>query len=165
MSLTGIRSGGQSGVDRAALDAAIANNIAYAGWCPKGGWAEDFTNPPGLLARYINLRETPSSSPEQRTAWNVRDSAATLVLLNNAVTASKGTDFTRVCAELIFERPFHQCDLSSADEEAAVRTWLREISFGPTIELNIAGPRESESPGIYIVAYNFLSKLFHDLRS
>ena len=47
-----IISGGQSGVDRAALDVAIARGIAYGGWCPKGGWAEDLAVPPGLLARY-----------------------------------------------------------------------------------------------------------------
>ena len=44
-----IRTGGQSGVDRAALDFAIEHNIPYCGWCPKGGWAEDYPDPPGLL--------------------------------------------------------------------------------------------------------------------
>jgi hypothetical protein len=48
-------SGGQSGVDRAALDAALARGIEYGGWCPRGGWAEDFQRPPGLLARYPKL--------------------------------------------------------------------------------------------------------------
>jgi hypothetical protein len=69
-----IVSGGQSGVDRAALDVAIARGIPYGGWCPKGGWAEDMPAPPGLLAHYPHLRETPSADPAERTAWNVRDS-------------------------------------------------------------------------------------------
>ena len=47
-----IISGGQTGIDRAALDAAIEMGVDYGGWCPKGGWAEDFRKPPGLLARY-----------------------------------------------------------------------------------------------------------------
>jgi hypothetical protein len=68
-----VRSGGQSGVDRAALDVAIAHSIPYSGWCPLGGWAEDFPTPPGLLAAYPQLTETPSAETEQRTAWNVRD--------------------------------------------------------------------------------------------
>ena len=73
-----IVSGGQTGVDRAALDAAIARGIAYGGWCPQGGWAEDCPEPPGVLARYPLLRETPSADPAQRTEWNVRDSDASL---------------------------------------------------------------------------------------
>src|SRR2546425_1493353 len=77
-----IRSGGQTGVDRAALNAAVLTGRPYEGWCPKGGWAEDFLRPPGLLPpgllmKYPHLMETPSKSPEQRTEWNVRDSAAT----------------------------------------------------------------------------------------
>ena len=79
-----IVSGGQSGVDRAALDVAVARGIDYAGWCPRGGWAEDLTEPPGLLARYPHLRETPSADPAQRTEWNVRESDATLILIEGA---------------------------------------------------------------------------------
>jgi len=166
MNLVRIRSGGQSGVDRAALDAAIASSIPYAGWCPKGGWAEDFPKPPGLLAKYKNLRATPSALPEQRTAWNVRDSTATLVLVNGADTPSKGTEFTRLCADLIFERPFLWCDFSSTNAEDTILIWLADISLVTRkIELNIAGPRESESPGIYAAAHGFLCKLFSDLQS
>src|ERR1700730_7354242 len=76
-----IRSGGQTGVDRAALDAAVLKGRPYEGWCPKGGWAEDFLRPPGLLTIYPHLMETPSESPEQRTDWNVRDSAANIVFV------------------------------------------------------------------------------------
>ena len=53
-------SGGQTGADRAALQAAIATGTPYGGWCPKDGWAEDLPRPPGVLALYPNLRETPS---------------------------------------------------------------------------------------------------------
>jgi hypothetical protein len=73
-----VTSGGQSGVDRAALDAAIACGVDYGGWCPRGGWAEDFPQPPGLLANYPRLIETPSADPAQRTEWNVRDANAIL---------------------------------------------------------------------------------------
>jgi hypothetical protein len=51
-------SGGQSGVDRAVFDVALARDIPYGGWCPKGGWAEDFPEPPGVLAKYPRLAET-----------------------------------------------------------------------------------------------------------
>ena len=69
-------SGGQTGVDRAALDAAIDKGVACGGWCPKGGWAEDMPRPPGPLAFYPMLQETPLSDPIQRTEWNVRDNRA-----------------------------------------------------------------------------------------
>ena len=75
-----IVSGGQTGVDRAALDVAIELGIPYGGWCPRGGWAEDMPAPPGLLSRYPLLRETAGSDPAERTRLNVRDSDATLVL-------------------------------------------------------------------------------------
>src|ERR1700733_1520545 len=85
-------SGGQSGVDRAVLDVALARGIDYAGWCPKGGWAEDFPQPPGVLAKYPNLKETPLADPAQRTEWNVRDADACLIVVDSGgVEASVGT--------------------------------------------------------------------------
>ena len=53
-----IRSGGQSGVDRAALDFARCQNIEICGWCPKGGWAEDYPEAPGIKEMYPELQET-----------------------------------------------------------------------------------------------------------
>jgi predicted Rossmann fold nucleotide-binding protein DprA/Smf involved in DNA uptake len=70
-----IISGGQTGVDRAALDAALAAGIALGGWCPKGRLAED-----GPLPEHYPLEQTPRRSYRQRTEWNVRDSDGTLVL-------------------------------------------------------------------------------------
>jgi hypothetical protein len=158
-----IRSGGQTGVDRAALDAAIATNISYSGWCPRGGWAEDFPFPPGLLAKYDKLRETPSAAPEQRTAWNVRDSHATLFIPKRGSVESKGTSFARICAELVFVRPYYVVEMDSAEEIKNILAWLKEAATKikeDAINLNIAGPRESESPGIYRSAYDFLYSLF-----
>ena len=79
-----IVSGGQTGVDRAALDVAIELGIEYGGWCPKGGWAEDHVIPPGVLVLYPKLTATPLAEPEQRTEWNVRDSDATLILIRGS---------------------------------------------------------------------------------
>jgi hypothetical protein len=52
-----------------------------------------------LLARYPFLRETPSDNPRQRTAWNVRDAQATLILVSGGIDASPGTQFTLTCAK------------------------------------------------------------------
>ena len=76
-----IRTGGQSGVDRAALDVARELNIEICGWCPRGGWAEDYTTPPGLLSDYPELTETPSAGTTQRTLWNMRDADAILTII------------------------------------------------------------------------------------
>lgn len=154
-----MRSGGQTGVDRAALDVAIAKAIPYLGWCPKGGWAEDFPHPPGLLDKYPTLVETPAAATEQRTAWNVRDSNATLVLVMGRDRVSVGTDFTRLCAEIIFVRPWCSVGLNESEALEQARRWLRGVRPGRQAEdlvLNIAGPRESEAPGIYRAAYNLL---------
>jgi len=62
-----IRSGGQTGVDRGALDAARAAGVPLCGWCPRGGWAEDAPEAPGIRLAYPELQETPSADPVQRT--------------------------------------------------------------------------------------------------
>lgn len=167
-----IVSGGQSGVDRAALDVAVAQKIPYAGWCPRGGLATDYQKPPGLLEKYPKLRETPAVEVEQRTAWNVRDSNATLLILPEI---SPGTNFARICAELIFERPCHVAEQVSVHPNAALESatrWLDstlgafalslhpERDPGPVaFTLNIGGPREPERRGVYDLAYSFLDKL------
>lgn len=156
-------SGGQTGVDRAALDVAISKVLPYSGWCPKGGWAEDFSAPPGLLAKYNHLRQTATAVPDQRTAWNVRDSHATLIVVDGRdFEMSKGTLFTRNCAELVFLRPCHITDLKSESALELAAHWLAnllEVFRVDRFSLNIAGPRESESPGIYKSAFSFLDQL------
>ena len=89
-------SGGQSGVDRAALKFAVHNGISYSGYCPKGGWAEDFQNPPGILEHYPLLKETESPDPEERTVLNVETSDAVLIFLEGD---SPGTELCRKTAE------------------------------------------------------------------
>ena len=145
-----ILSGGQSGVDRAALDAAIEKGLGYRGWCPKGGWAEDLPEPPGLLARYKHLRETPEADPAERTRRNVRDSDRLLVLTDSSgVTVSKGTELARDLA-LKLGRPCLVLDLDAGDTLEQARVFL-DAGEGD-IAVCIAGPRESEAPGIYAKA-------------
>src|SRR5215470_2473081 len=122
-----IISGGQTGVDRAALDAAITLGLPYGGWCPRGGWAEDCPQPPGLLVRYPFLRETPSRDPAQRTEWNVRDSDATLVIVDAAgLDVSKGTMLARTVAGGL-RKPFLMVGPSEADAAERTAQWLRGL--------------------------------------
>jgi Circularly permutated YpsA SLOG family len=141
-----IVSGGQSGVDRAALDVAIALGFGYGGWCPKGGWAEDFQDPPGLLTRYPKLEETPTGDPAERTRWNVRDSDAMLILVDSSgLAVSGGTRLAETIAGRL-GKPSIVIDVAAPDGAARLSAWLTEV--GPAV-LGVGGPRESEAPGIY----------------
>jgi Circularly permutated YpsA SLOG family len=149
-----IISGGQTGIDRAALDAAIEMGVDYGGWCPKGGWAEDFRKPPGLLARYPLLRETPSAEPIQRTEWNVRDADRLMILIDaSGLEVSQGTITARDFA-VALGKPLSMIDLDAGDALAQVLACTGEDASASSI--GIAGPRESEVPGIYAKARPFL---------
>ena len=154
-------SGGQSGVDRAVLDVALARGIAYGGFCPRGGWAEDLPQPPGLLAQYPNLKETPLADPAQRTEWNVRDADACMIVVDGRGAAvSAGTVLAQELAHR-YRKPLFVADLSTPDIVKHAALWLRvqEARHGRELKLAIGGPRESEAPGIYARAATFIRAL------
>ena len=154
-------SGGQSGVDRAVLDVAIERGIDYGGWCPKDGWAEDCPEPPGLLARYPRLKETPLADPAQRTEWNVRDADACMIAVDaGGIDASAGTMLAQDLAHR-YRKPLLIIDLGAADARDRASLWLRvqQARRGDALKLAIGGPRESEAPGIYVRAAAFLRAL------
>lgn len=137
-------SGGQTGADRAALDVAILRGLPYGGWCPRGGWAEDHPTPPGLMTRYPGLRPTGTDDPAHRTRLNVHDSDATLVVCGEE-TPSAGTDVTLAAAREV-GRPV----LVTAGDPDEVLAWLAGLPAPAAgLVLNVAGPRESEEPGLY----------------
>ena len=153
--------GGQTGVDRAALDVAIENGIDYGGWCPKGGWAEDFPAPPGLLAKYPLLKETPLADPAQRTQWNVRDADACMILIDaGGLDASAGTALARDLAHR-YRKPLLIATMNEPDALKQAPLWLRvqQARQGGDLKLAVGGPRESEAPGIYERAAAFLAAL------
>lgn len=141
-------SGGQTGVDRAALDAALAAGVAVGGWCPAGRWAED-----GPIPRRYPLVEAAGADPAERTRLNVRDSDATLVLSPDPPAG--GTALTvRLARDL--GRPLRVAD-PGRDSPGDVAGWVEAL--GRPLVLNVAGPRESEAPGIYRTARAWLSAL------
>lgn len=141
-----IQSGGQTGVDRGALDAALAAGVAVGGWCPKGRRAEDGSIPP----RYP-LRETPTPVYAERTAYNVRGADATLVLTRGTPTG--GTAATIDMAQSL-GKPLLVIDLAATDDAAPVAAWLRANDVAV---LNVARPRESTTPGVYADARRFVA--------
>lgn len=148
--LKGVVSGGQTGVDRAALDVATELGIPTGGWCPHGRLAED-----GPIPDSYSLQQTPSEQYKQRTDWNVRDSDATLVITRGSPTG--GTALTVDCARRR-QRPLHvvDLDLPASDSLASARRWLRAVR---PKALNVAGPRASTVPGIAADAREFLRQL------
>jgi len=160
-----IISGGQTGVDRAALDLAIERGMEWGGWCPKGGWAEDFPQPPGLLRKYPHLRETPDSHPLQRTEWNVRDSDATLIITGSeGLSVSIGTMRANEWARK-HGKPELVAQASNRNAAGDAATWLKAQvkRFGPDMTLSIGGPRESEAPGIYAKAHALIAAILDDV--
>ncbi len=149
--------GGQTGVDRGALDAALERGYPCGGWCPEGRLAEDGPLPP----RYP-LREIPGGTYADRTERNVRDSDATLILTPGPL--SGGTRLTRDCCERL-QRPLLvieiRADLApdSSVEESVLRrvsTFLRETDCEV---LNVAGPRASEWPDAYRASVTLVGAL------
>lgn len=132
-----IVSGGQTGVDRGGLQAAIALGIEHGGWCPQGRLAEDGEIPPEF-----HLTETRASEYWVRTEQNVIDSDGTLLLYRKSLTG--GTKYTHKMAKK-HSRPFFEVDLTQDLNVHDVRAWLIELDIRV---LNIAGPRESSQPGI-----------------
>lgn len=147
-----IVSGGQTGVDRAALDVALALDIPCGGWCPRGRRAEDGPIP----ARYP-LRETEGTTYTERTRRNVALGDATMVLTLGRL--DRGTRATIRHAESL-GRPCLVVNLRDGPASEAAADWLRSRGIRT---LNLAGPRESSAPGIHDAAFAYLDRLLEIL--
>lgn len=142
-------SGGQTDVDRAALEVGLALGWPVGGGCPQGRRAEDKRIP----ACYP-LVETPERNYQARTRRNVEDSDGTLILNlaplvgGTALPADLGWQIGKPCLAVALEMGI---------EPAAFRAWLDAQRIAV---LNVAGPRESQRPGVYAAAYRRLEALW-----
>ena len=156
-----VTSGGQTGVDQAALRAARDCGLQIDGWCPPGRESEA-----GKIPAEFPLKETPvDRSPDapdvarsQRTEWNVRDSDATLVIAE-VEPRDPGTEWTIECAKR-YQRPMFVCDAVDPIANEKIREWLMANQI---TTLNVAGPRESNAPGIGEETYALLKQVFKNL--
>lgn len=147
--ITKIVSGGQTGVDRAALDFAIRRGIAHGGYCPKGRRSES-----GRISDKYALTETSSPDYPVRTAMNVQHSDGTLVITRGP--AEGGTRKTlNLC--MAHNKPRFVVDVRHKLNVRAFADWVRVNDIRT---LNVAGPRESKESGIGKQAKAALAKLF-----
>lgn len=144
-----IISGGQTGVDRAGLDAGLKLHIPIGGTCPKGRIAED-----GPIDKKYPLKESYSADYSIRTEQNVIDGDGTLILFYGEW--SGGTDETKEYADK-HNKPYLALNLNEHPSPQNVRAWIKAANIKV---LNVAGPRESKHPGIRLAAYEFLLKVF-----
>jgi hypothetical protein len=147
-----IVSGGQTGVDRAALDFAIRRGIDHGGWVPKGRKAED-----GPLPDRYRVVETKSSAYAPRTKRNVLDSDGTLIVYEGGL--SGGTALTESFAHRAGKPVLAVNVETTGTDDAAgrIREWI--IRWGISA-LNVAGPRASQNPRIYGRTMELLEKVF-----
>ena len=151
-----IVSGGQTGVDRGAIDAALDAGVPAGGWCPAGRRAED-----GAIDPVYPLTETPTADYRVRTEWNVRDSDGTLILNSGALEG--GTLLTAQLARRL-GRPVLHVDLGAPARSILAQT-VNWLAFNDIKILNVAGPRESKRPGIQARARVFVTDLLNHLVS
>lgn len=143
-----IVSGGQTGVDRAALDVAIELDIPHGGCCPRGRRAED-----GIIPKEYQMQESDSEQYADRTRQNVLDSDGTLILYGDRLEG--GTLLTARFADGQ-GKANHRVRLSGRISFVACIEWLADQNIRI---LNVAGPRASKDPEIYSKAKSFLKQL------
>ena len=148
-----IISGGQTGVDRAALDVAIKLDIPHGGWIPKGRLTEN-----GPLPQNYQLKETLTSNYSERTEKNVVDTDGTLIISRGQLTG--GSEYTREMAQKHI-RPWLHIDLvqtAAFHAATAINHWIQEKKIEI---LNVAGARASEDPAIYTDTLNILESVYY----
>lgn len=144
-----IISGGQTGADRAGLDAAIRYNIPHGGAIPKGRRTEE-----GVLPEHYSLMELQSTSYPVRTEQNVVDSDATVIFSHGPL--SKGSLLTQKTA-ILHNRPVLHLDLRLVDVKRAASLLVDFVRTQNVETLNIAGPRASGDPYIYSATLSVLA--------
>ena len=148
-----IVSGGQTGVDQAALDVAIKLGIPYGGWIPKGRKTEN-----GALPQKYNMQEMPTANYAQRTEKNVVDSNGTLIISRGKLT--NGSEYTRKMA-MKHHRPWLHIDITKDAKFHAATRIVSWIFDNQIYVLNVAGPRASKDPEIYVDAMNILESAYY----
>lgn len=156
-----IVSGGQTGVDQAALAMASEAGLTIGGWCPKGGLD---ANGVCVLNTYPTLKQASTPDPNERTMLNIDDSDGTLIIVPRYPLPESIVDGTRLTIDYAVQQKKPYLIISLSDKTKAVETILYWIDQNNIRVLNIGGPRESSSPGIHQEACDLFQELFATLK-
>lgn len=157
MDLRQIVSGGQTGADRAALDAALKANFPCGGWCPEGRLAED-----GPLSPVYPLQELPGAGYRQRTIKHIDGSDGTAIFYFTQPVG--GTELTLVqCIKL--HKPYQLIDCSEVSAERATAILVQFVHQNGIATLNVAGPSATRSPGIHSYVECTIGRLIETSRN
>lgn len=156
-----IVSGGQTGVDQAALVMASEAGLAIGGWCPKGGLD---ANGVCVLDTYPTLKQASTPDPNERTMLNVDDSDGTLIIVPRYPLPYSIIDGTKLTIDYAVQQKKPHLIVSLSDKVDAIDTILYWIDQNNIRVLNVGGPRESSSPGIHQETCDLFQNLFAALR-
>lgn len=149
-------SGGQTGVDRAAFDVALAWGVPIRGWVPAGR-KDEYGE---IDSKYENLRETNSDDNDVRTFLNVRDSDGTLIIAQGQLEGGSLRAAEYACH---LNRPLCVVTLSNNAMQECIEKVLSFLRDSNIRHLNVGGPRESEDAEIYGYAVQLMSGLLSRL--
>ena len=153
-----IISGGQTGVDRGALDACLQNDFKHGGWCPKGRLAED-----GIIDTKYKLRETKENKYYSRTYKNVQNADATLIISQHQELKG-GTLLTKQLAEQL-KKPVLILVCNKTNSEKMIIKLIKFIQNNNVSTLNVAGPRHSEWTKGYQIAFQLIFELIKKIHN
>ena len=152
-----IVSGGQTGVDRAALDAALALDISCGGWCPEGRLAED-----GRIPEHYPLKELAGAGYVERTLQNVIDSDGTVII--NFGELQGGTEQTLLfCVEQA--KPHELINAEEVPASKAAKLIGAFVRKHRIEILNVAGPRHSKEARAYVYALETVRRFLAELQT
>ena len=165
MTIKKIISGGQTGVDQAALQVAFDLGLNHGGWCPPERVCED-----GKIPYQFKLIETPQERDisaldiprSQRTIWNVRDADGVLIFVQSKaqrdILRQAQDPGTKLAIETSMKlgKPYLVIDLNASPDLHEIQNWILEFDIQV---LSVGGPSEKTSPGIYRKTYQFLLEL------
>ncbi len=158
MSLKKIISGGQTGADIAAIDAAIVNGMPYGGWLPKGRKTE---NGP-LDLRYTNMTEMSVGDYQEMTEQNVKEADGTVIFTHGKYTGVSALTSNYAAKH---NKPVLHLDLDVASELAAIESLIEWIYKHNIATLNVAGSRESKDENIYDDVHSIIKSIINTLKT
>lgn len=152
-----IISGGQTGVDRGALDGALAKGVSCGGYCPESRQAED-----GTIDERYPLIPLMGAGYRKRTRHNVIESDGTVIIYHTQIHPKSGTELTlKTCISK--NKPYLLIDMNQVDKDTHINSLIEFVKQHDIKRLNFGGPRESICPNIHAFTKNLVMAMIDKL--